>query len=134
MKDETLSRMSLTEVSRAIVKRKVSSEEVVRNSLGQLDKHGSSLNCLARLFTENVLEAAKKADQELASGNSRGLIHGVPLTHKDMFYRAGQITACGSKICESYLPKNTATVLINLEQEGALDLGRLNMVEFAWTD
>ena len=132
MKDEALSRMSLTEVSRAIAKRKVSSEEVVRNSLGQLEKHGSSLNCLARLFTENVLEASKKADQELASGNSRGLIHGVPLTHKDMFYRAGQITACGSKICESYLPKNTATVLLNLEQEGALDLGRLNMVEFAY--
>ena len=113
-------------------KRKVSSEEVVRNSLGQLGKHGFSLNCLARLFTENVLEAAKKADQELASGNSRGRIHGVPLTHKDMFYRAGQITACGSKICENYFPKKTATVLLNLEQEGALDLGRLNMVEFAY--
>ena len=105
MKDEALSRMSLTEVSRAIAKRRVSSEEVVRNSLGQLEKNGSSLNCLARLFTEKVLEAAKKTDQELASGNSRGLIHGVPLTHKDMFYRAVQITACGSKICKSYFPK-----------------------------
>ncbi|SVC33757.1 uncharacterized protein METZ01_LOCUS286611, partial [marine metagenome] len=56
--------MSLTEVSEAIAKRKVSSLEVVRNSLAQLEKHGSSLNCLARLFTENVLEDAKKADQE----------------------------------------------------------------------
>ncbi len=128
MKDEALSRTRLTEVARAIAKRKVSSEEVVRNSLGQLEKYGSSLNCLVRLFTENVLEAAKKADQELASGNSRGRIHGVPPTHKDMFYRAGQITACGSKICESYFPNNTATVLLNHEQEGALDLCRLNMV------
>ncbi|MAD82305.1 MAG: Asp-tRNA(Asn)/Glu-tRNA(Gln) amidotransferase GatCAB subunit A, partial [Deltaproteobacteria bacterium] len=101
MEDEALSRMSLTEVSGAIAKRKVSSLEVVRNNVAQLDKHGSSLNCLARLFTENVLKDAKKADQELASGNSRGRLHGVPLTHKDMFYRAGQITACGSKICEN---------------------------------
>ena len=132
MEDEALSRMSLTEVSGAIAKRKVSSLEVVRNNVAQLDKHGSSLNCLARLFTENVLKDAKKADQELASGNSRGRLHGVPLTHKDMFYRAGQITACGSKICENYFPETTATVLLNLEHEGALDLGRLNMVEFAY--
>ena len=60
MKDEALSRMSLTEISGAIAKRKVSSEEVVRNILGQLEKYGSSLNCLARLFIENVLYAAKK--------------------------------------------------------------------------
>ena len=86
MEDEDLSRMSLTEVSEAIAKRKVSSEEVVRNSLSQLEKHESSLNCLARLFTENVLEDSKKADKELASGNSRGRLHGVPLAHKDMFY------------------------------------------------
>ena len=132
MEDEDLSRMSLTEVSEAIAKRKVSSEEVVRNSLSQLEKHESSLNCLARLFTENVLEDSKKADKELASGNSRGRLHGVPLAHKDMFYRAGQITACGSKICEKYFPETTATVLQNLEHEGALDMGRLNMVEFAY--
>jgi len=61
MKDERVSQMCLTEVSRAIANRKVSSEEVIRNILGQLDKYGSNLNCLARLFTENVLKAAKKA-------------------------------------------------------------------------
>ena len=132
MLDETLSRMSLIEVSRAIAKRKVSSEEVVRNCLGQLEKHGSSLNCVARLFSENALDEAQKADQDLASGNIRGTLHGVPLTHKDMFYRAGQITSCGSKICENYFPQETATVLLKLDQAGALDVGRLNMVEFAY--
>ncbi len=73
MEDEDLSRMSLTEVSEAIAKRNVSSEEVVRNSLSQLEKHGSSLNCLARLFTENVLEDSKKADKELATASPKSL-------------------------------------------------------------
>ena len=54
MKDEALSRMSQTEISRAIEKSKVSSKELVCNSLGQLETHDSSLNCLARLFIENV--------------------------------------------------------------------------------
>ena len=105
MEDEALSRMSLTEVSGAIATKKVSSQEVVRNSLEQLENHASKLNCLARLFSEKALADAKKADLDLASGNSMGKLHGVPLTHKDMFYRAGQISACGSKICKSYFPE-----------------------------
>ena len=52
MEDETLSRMRLSEISVAIAKRKVSSQEVVRNSLEQLEKRGPSLNCLACLFPE----------------------------------------------------------------------------------
>ena len=79
MEDEALSRMSLTETSVAIAKRKVSSQEVVRNSLDQLEKRGPSLNCLARLFPEQDLAEAKLSDQELSSGNLRGPLHGVPL-------------------------------------------------------
>ncbi len=132
MVDESLSRMSLSEISVAIANREVSSQEAVRNSLEQLEKRGPSLNCLARLFPERALAEAELADQELSSRNLRGPLHGVPLTHKDMFYRAGKITACGSKICEDYVPDVTATSLTKLDQAGALDIGRLKMVEFAY--
>ena len=130
--DEALSRMSLSEISVAIANREVSSQEAVRNSLEQLEKRGPSLNCLARLFPEQALAEAELADQELSSRNLRGPLHGVPLTHKDMFYRAGKITACGSKICEDYVPDVTATALTKLDQAVALDIGRLKMVEFAY--
>ena len=53
MVDEALSRMSLTEISKALVKREVSSQEVVRNSLEELEIRGPSLNCVARLFPES---------------------------------------------------------------------------------
>ena len=132
MPDDSLSRMSLIEISGAIARREVSSMEVVRNNLEQLEEQGESLNCVARLFPEEALADAELADQELSSGNSRGPLHGVPLTHKDMFYRKGKISACGSKICEKYLPSVTATALLKLDQAGALDIGRLNMVEFAY--
>ena len=110
MADEDLSRMSLTEISGAIAKREVSSKEVVLNTLELLENQGTSLNCVARLFTEDALNAAELADQELTYGNSRGPLHGVPLTHKDMFYRKGKITGCGSKICENYTPSITSTL------------------------
>ena len=104
MIDKALSRMSLTEISVALVKREVSSLEVVRNSLEELEKRGPSLNCVARLYPEQALAEAESADQELSSGISPGPLHGVPLLHKDMFYRIGKISACGSKICENYVP------------------------------
>ena len=113
MADNGLSRMSLTEISGAIAKREVSSREVVQNNLEILEQQGTSLNCVARLFPEDALTKAGMADQELSSGNSRGPLHGVPLTHKDMFYRKGKITACGSRICEKYIPSLTATAPVS---------------------
>ena len=132
MADDGFSRMSLTEISVAIAKREVSSKEIVQNTLDLLEHQGNKLNCVARLFSEDALNDAVKADQELSSGNSRGPLHGVPLTHKDMFYRKGKISACGSRIYENFIPSVTATALVKLDSSGALDIGRLNMVEFAY--
>ena len=86
MVDEALARMSLTEISEALLKRELSSQEVVRNSLEELEKQGPSLNCVARLFPEQALAEAKSADQELSSGISQGPLHGVPLLHKAVSY------------------------------------------------
>jgi aspartyl-tRNA(Asn)/glutamyl-tRNA(Gln) amidotransferase subunit A len=49
-----------------------------------------------------------------------------------MFYRAGRISACGSRIRSQFVPEHTATVLARLDAAGALDIARLNMVEFAY--
>ena len=66
MADNGLSRMSLTEISGAIAKREVSSKEVVHNTLELLEKQGSSLYCVARLFPEDALTEAEMADHELS--------------------------------------------------------------------
>src|SRR5205085_7280767 len=58
-------------------------------------------------------------------------LHGVPLAHKDMYYRAGKITTGGSKILRDYRPTVTATVVERMQRAGAVWLGNLNMAEFA---
>ena len=47
---------------------------------------------------DDALKAADAADAALAKGNVRGALHGVPLAHKDMYYDAGKVVTCGSKI------------------------------------
>lgn len=53
------------------------------------------------------------------------------MMHKDMYYRAGKVTTCGSKIRRDFVPTVTATALQRLDAAGAIDMGTLNMVEFA---
>src|SRR5678815_27166 len=57
---------------------------------------------------------------------------GVPLAHKDMFYRAGRVSSCGSKIRREWVARETSAALERLDAAGFADLGRLNMSEFAY--
>ncbi len=131
MPDDALAGLTLTELAAAIGARKVSSLEATENCLAGLERHGPALNCVAGIEPEAALEAARAADAELAAGRARGALHGVPLAHKDMFYRAGRVSACGSRILADFVPEVTSTALARLDRAGALDIARLNMVEFA---
>ena len=131
MPDDALAGLTLTELAAAIGARKVSSLEATENCLAGLERHGPALNCVAGIEPEAALEAARVADAELAAGRARGALHGVPLAHKDMFYRAGRVSACGSRILADFVPEVTSTALARLDGAGALDIARLNMVEFA---
>ncbi len=90
------------------------------------------LNGFIRIESERALAAALAADQEVAAGRWRGPLHGVPMAHKDMYYRAGEISTCGSKILRERPAPRTATVLQRLDAAGAIQFANLNMAEFAF--
>ena len=123
--------LSLSDVAEAIATERISSVEATQACLDALERAGPALNCVAGVDHEAALAAAAAADSEQAAGRLRGPLHGVPLAHKDMFYRAGRPSACGSRILADFVPDETATVLARLDAAGALDIARLNMVEFA---
>jgi aspartyl-tRNA(Asn)/glutamyl-tRNA(Gln) amidotransferase subunit A len=78
------------------------------------------------------LAAADAADADLAKGNNRGVLHGVPLAHKDMYYDAGKVVTCGSQIRRDFVATTTATALQRLKDAGTVRLGSLQMSEFAY--
>src|SRR5260221_9993500 len=67
-------------------------------ALNRLETVGRKLNAVVRLDGARVLEAAEVADKLRATGAALPPLHGVPLAHKDLFYRAGDLSAGGSKI------------------------------------
>jgi len=129
---DELCEMDLVEVAEAIRTRKVSAVEVTGACIQRIERLQPTLNCFISIEAEEALKAAERADEEVARGVIRGPLHGVPLAHKDMLYRAGKVTTCGSKIRKDFVPSYTATVHARLDAAGALNLGTLNMSEFAF--
>lgn len=127
-----LTQLSLTEVAEAIASGKTSSVEVTRACLDRIEQWQPSRNCFIRIDHEAALAQASECDRQLASGQrSVGRLHGVPLAHKDMFYRASQVSTGDTEIRRDWVATGNATVLSRLDAAGAIQIGTLNMSEFA---
>ena len=124
--------MTLVAVAEAIAGKKLSSHEVTRSCLDRIARWQPKLNAFMAIEPESALAAADAADAAQAKGNSSGVLHGVPLAHKDMYYEAGKVVTCGSLIRRDFVPKVTATALQRLKDAGTVRLGSLQMVEFAF--
>ena len=124
--------MTLVAVAKAIAGKKLSSREVTRSCLDRIAQWQPKLNAFMAIEADAALAAADAADAALAKGNSVGVLHGVPLAHKDMYYEAGKVVTCGSLIRRDFVPKTTATALQRLKDAGTVRLGSLQMVEFAF--
>ncbi|MCS6781546.1 MAG: amidase, partial [Geminicoccaceae bacterium] len=81
----------------------------------------------ARDVMQATLAAADAADRSLARGAVAGPLHGVPMAHKDMFYREGVASSLGSRIGPARPAPTTATVLKRLDAAGAIQFGVLHM-------
>ena len=125
--------LGLTEVEQALARGDISSLRLTEAALARAQALGTSLNCIASLDAKAALRAAEKADRDRKAGKRLGKLAGIPLAHKDLFYRKGKVVACGSKIRRDFVPQDTATVLKRLAAQGAVTLGALHMAEFAFS-
>jgi aspartyl-tRNA(Asn)/glutamyl-tRNA(Gln) amidotransferase subunit A len=119
---------TLVEIADALAARKISAVEIASACIARAKALQPALNAFIALDEEGALAAARAADAKAPAGK----LHGVPLAHKDMYYRAGRTATCGSKIRRDWKPDATATALARFDAAGALDLGTLNMAEFAF--
>ena len=122
---------SAAELADLITKREVSSEEVTKAFFDRSEALNPVTNSYLYLNRENALSAARKADQDLASGKSHSPLHGVPIAVKDNLTTTDAPTTSGSKILEGWVPQYDATVVSKLRAAGLPILGKTNLDEFA---
>ncbi len=122
---------SIREVARLIEARKISPVELTQMMLDRIEAIDGQLKSYATVTAERALAAARKAEQEIVSGNYRGPLHGIPVAVKDLCYTRGTRTMGGMAVYRDFVPEYDATVVTRLESAGAVLLGKLNMTEGA---
>ena len=123
--------LTLVQAAEAVARGEVTSVALCEASIAAFKTKDGPLNSLIRLDAEAALEAAAGLDKLRKAGRLLGPLHGVPLAHKDMYYRAGKPCTAGSKIRADFVPNYTSTAIARLEAAGAISLATLNMAEFA---
>ena len=121
---------TLTELTRLLHQREVSSVELVNIYLDRAEQFNKGLNCFISLFPEYAFEQAKTADELIAAGEA-GALTGVPVAHKDIFCTAGFKTSCASKMLDNFIAPYNATATERIDTAGSVMIGKTNMDEFA---
>ena len=114
------------QLARMIRERQVSSVELLEAHLNQISQHNSKLNAICTL-NEKALETAKQADEALAKDENWGVLHGVPITIKDIFETARLLTTAGYEPLRNYIPTEDATAVARLRKAGAIIIGKTSL-------
>ena len=132
-KEITMSLMSLTavELGKKIKAKEVTVVEAVQEALDAVEKKEKDVNSFVTVMRKEALEKAKEVQEKIDNGELTGPLAGVPVAIKDNMCTKGTLTTCSSKILGNFVPTYTAQAVANLEEAGAVIIGKTNMDEFA---
>lgn len=122
---------TIRELKKGYEKREISPVEVTKQMLERINQF-KDLNTFITVNEAQALKQAELSEKKYALGEQIGFLEGVPISYKDNLYTAGLRTTSGSHIDESYVPDGNAGIVDILQGEGAVNLGKTNMHEFAF--
>lgn len=131
---EELAFYSIGELAELIRTKKVTSTQLTKMYLERLKKYGPKLECVIILTEERALKNAKKTDEEIAAGNYKGKLHGIPFGVKDLLATKDYKTTWGATPYKDQMINEDATVIKKLEDAGAVLVAKLTMGALAWGD
>src|SRR3954467_339420 len=134
MTSKDLHYLGLLELGKLIQSRQVSPVDATQGQLDRIARLDGTLKSYAHLTAASALEQAHAAAKEIAGGNVRGPLHGVPIAVKDLCWMKDVPSAHGMTIYRDYRPKEDATVVARLKNAGAIILGKLQQTEGAYAD
>ena len=126
-----LSELTALELGRQIKEGRVTAVEAAREALERIKDLEPSIHAYVTVDEEGALKRAAQVQKQIEAGTLTGPLAGVPMAVKDNMCTKGLKTTCSSRILYNFIPTYTAQAVLNLEQAGAVILGKTNMDEFA---
>src|SRR5438128_5602343 len=132
--DADIAFASVTQLSRWIEQRKLTSERLTSIYLKRIEQFDPKLRCIITLTRDLALAQANKADEEIAAGKYRGPLHGIPWGGKDLLDTADIPTTYGAEPFKDRVPKEDAAVVKRLRDAGAVLVAKLSLGALALND
>lgn len=126
----TLCDLSAVALRDDIAAGRVSARDVMAAHLDRIAAWNPTVNAVVTLDAEGAMARAAQADAHQAAGRPLGLLHGLPIVHKDSFLTAGMRTTYGSPLYRDFVPDRDSLIVSRERAAGAITLGKTNLPEF----
>src|SRR5882672_2937374 len=124
--------MTIEEFGRRLRARDITAVRALEQCLQRIEADNTRLNAFILVTADDALRQAREADRELAAGQDRGPLHGVPISIKDLIDMRGLPTTAASRVREGHRADRDAPVIAHLRRAGAVIVGKTNLHEFAF--
>ncbi|MEE9275954.1 MAG: MqnA/MqnD/SBP family protein, partial [bacterium] len=131
MPDDELAYAGIHDLAGRIRARDLSPVDLIDSLLGRIEALNPKIFAFIEVTAESARAAAKEAEAEIAGGNHRGPLHGIPFGAKDIIATAGIRTTNGSSFFRDNVPAEDAECIARLKRAGAILIGKCNTHEFA---
>src|SRR5437763_2800709 len=125
---------TVAQLERDLIAGRTMSRDLIEQALAKIGApYGEGARAFLKVYAETARAEADYADKLHKQGVRRSAVEGLPVSLKDLFDVAGEVTRAGSKILADHAPANIdAPAVARLRAAGAVLIGRTNMVEFAF--
>ena len=122
--------MSAVELAARLARKQVSAREVMTAHLAQIERVNPKVNAIVTLVAEQAMAGAARADEAIMRRGPIGVLHGLPVAHKDLVDTAGIRTTHGSPFYRDNVPTRDALIVTSIRAAGAITVGKTNTPEF----
>jgi aspartyl-tRNA(Asn)/glutamyl-tRNA(Gln) amidotransferase subunit A len=124
--------LTLAEATEKIKTKELSPVELTESVLARIESVEPKITAFATVTVDIARKAAAQAEQEIAVGEYRGPLHGIPMGIKDLYETAGVATTSSSKVRSDYVPAQDSAVVEKLSAAGMVMVGKTHTHEFAY--
>ena len=123
--------LTVHELQEKLAKKEITVEEITKAYAERIEEKEKDVEAFVTTLTDEAIDKSKEIQEKINNGEIKGELAGIPIGIKDNICTKGIKTTCSSKMLESFVSPYDATVMDKINSENMINLGKLNMDDFA---